>query len=143
MLSAAAHTLLRTLLHDVPGRHHLLTLNTGHTVCTTVERRGRTFDVQRPEVVERLHLALLRGAPAGLVVRTLVDALPRPNGERRSPTRLVRGWRVDRSGLIPLDEAQMFDAHCTDAVSGEPVPPEPGVEYTGAPSVDLSPLLGR
>ncbi|WP_394350462.1 hypothetical protein [Nocardiopsis quinghaiensis] len=58
------------------------------------------------------------------------------------PLKPVRGWRVADRGLVPLDEAQMFDAHCTDAASGEPVPPERGVVYTNAPAIDLAVFHG-
>jgi hypothetical protein len=36
----------------------------------------------------------------------------------------------------------MFDAHCTDSASGEPIPSERGVEYTSAPDIDLSAFNG-
>ncbi|MEU3048978.1 hypothetical protein ABZ705_21145 [Streptomyces sp. NPDC006984] len=60
----------------------------------------------------------LRGS-GGIVLRT-----SRPG----APDRL-HGWRLDRGRLTPLTAAEVFDAYCTDAVTGEPVPPEPGVEY--------------
>ena len=61
----------------------------------------------------------------------------RPDGVE-IPLKLVRGWVASDRTLYPLDEAAMFDAHCMDAASGEPLSPEEGVIYTGAPEVDLA-----
>ena len=51
--------------------------------------------------------------------------------ERALPDSLRDGW------LHPLTEAEVFNAHCTDAATGEPVPPEPGLTF--APGTDLPP----
>ncbi|MGW5877280.1 hypothetical protein ACWFMI_12125 [Nocardiopsis terrae] len=138
-LSTGALALLRSLLRDVPGDHHVLTLHTHHTMSTAVDRRAETFDAEHPQVVERLHAAVTGGAGASVVLRTVTDRISHtlPNGVE-IPVELVRGWYVTGHRLIPLDGARMFDAHCTDAASGEPLPPEHGVEYTGAPEIDLT-----
>ena len=47
----------------------------------------------------------------------------------------VRGWKVREGWLRPLTAAQVFDAYCTHARTGEPVPPEPGVDHL--PGLDL------
>lgn len=138
MLSSAAHTLLRLLFLDLPGERHVLTLHTGYAMSTAITHHEGTFEVEHPVVVERLHGAVLSGAQAALILRTF-PTRTEPN-TTHIPLEQVRGWRLDRGLLHPLDEAQMFDAHCTDSASGEPIPPEPGVEYTGAPSIDLSEL---
>lgn len=57
--------------------------------------------------------------PGGVVLRT---AAP---GRRDT----VRGWSLRDGWLRPLSEAEVFAAYCTDARTGEPVPPEPGVDY--------------
>ncbi|MBB5118305.1 hypothetical protein AF335_30260 [Streptomyces eurocidicus] len=59
--------------------------------------------------------------PGGVVLRT---TLP---GRRDT----VRGWNLRDGWLRPLTEAEVFAAYCTDAHTGEPVPPEPGVDYRG------------
>ncbi|MFE3459278.1 hypothetical protein ACFXKD_17185 [Nocardiopsis aegyptia] len=139
MLTTDARTLLSALLRDLPGDHHVLTLNTGHAMSTAVDVRGEDFDIEHPEVVERLCAAVTRPSPSALVLRTFTDRVSHtlPDGTA-VPIKLVRGWRVGEHTLYPLDEAEMFDAHCTDAASGEPLPPERGVEYTSAPEIDLS-----
>ncbi|RKS08125.1 hypothetical protein DFP74_3818 [Nocardiopsis sp. Huas11] len=139
MLTTDARTLLSALLRDLPGDHHILTLNTGHALSTTVDVRGEDFDVERPEVVERLCTAVTRASPSALVLRTFTDRIAHTRSDGTAvAVKLVRGWRVGEGRLVPLGEAEMFDAHCTDAASGEPLPPEPGVEYSSAPGIDLS-----
>ncbi|MFH8371109.1 hypothetical protein [Streptomyces sp. NPDC018031] len=66
-----------------------------------------------------LAAGIATGSPAGVVLRTSVDGLPDT----------VRGWALDDGWLRPLSEAEVFAAYCTDALTGEPVPPEPGVDY--------------
>jgi hypothetical protein len=41
----------------------------------------------------------------------------------------VCGWRLLDGWLEPLSEGEVFAAYCTDALTGEPVPPERGLEY--------------
>ncbi|MGW7189831.1 hypothetical protein ACWGIP_11865, partial [Streptomyces sp. NPDC054838] len=48
----------------------------------------------------------------------------------------VHGWRLDRGRLVALSAAAVFNAYCTDADTGEPVAPEPGVEYCPGYEVD-------
>ncbi|WP_017586000.1 hypothetical protein [Nocardiopsis ganjiahuensis] len=138
MLSPNAHALLRAVLRDLPGDHHILTLNARYPMSTAVDRRGEAFEVEHPEVAERLYTAFTGDSPAALVLRTFTDRTSHtlPHGVA-VPVKLVRGWRLGARSLIPLDEAEMFDAHCTDSASGEPLPPERGVEYTSAPVVEL------
>ncbi|PDP84526.1 hypothetical protein CQJ94_28075 [Glycomyces fuscus] len=139
MLSPRAHALLSALLDGLPGTKHILTLHTRHAMVTAVERRESGFDVERPAVVERLCTAVTSGGLAAVVLRTLTDQVSHtlPGGVE-VPVGLVRGWTVTERSLVPLDEARMFDAHCTDSASGEPIPPERGVVYTDAPAVDLT-----
>ncbi|WP_252395476.1 hypothetical protein [Streptantibioticus parmotrematis] len=68
-----------------------------------------------------LAAGLTTGSPGGLVLRT-------GRGTPDAPDR-VRGWTLRDGWLRPLTEAQVFNAYCTDAETGEPVPPEPGVSY--------------
>lgn len=141
MLSSAARTLLRLLFLDLAGERHILTLHTGYAMSTAITLGDETFDVEHPVVVERLYEAVASGAQAALILRTFTTHTSHTEpGGPNIPLKQVRGWRLDHGLLYPLDEAQMFDAHCTDSASGEPIPPEPGVEYTAAPAVDLSEL---
>jgi hypothetical protein len=68
-----------------------------------------------------LAVGLATGSPGGVVLRT-------GRGTPDAPDR-VRGWSLRDGWLHPLTEAEVFSAYCTDAETGEPVPPEPGVTY--------------
>jgi len=72
-----------------------------------------------------LAAGLATGSPGGIVLRTVSGSEPD----------LVRGWSLDAAWLRPLTAAEVFTAYCTDAGTGEPVGPEPGVEYL--PGLDL------
>jgi hypothetical protein len=74
-----------------------------------------------------LAAGLAVGSPGGMVMRT-----SRPCEPDR-----VRGWSLHDGWLQPLTEAEVFNAYCTDAETGEPVPPEPGVIYS--PGTELLP----
>ncbi|MGW1870446.1 hypothetical protein ACWCPS_33490 [Streptomyces mauvecolor] len=66
------------------------------------------------------------GTDGGLVVRT---RYPGATGER------VRGWRIRGGWLIPLTAGEVFSAYCTDALTGDPLSPEPDVEYSAGLSI--------
>lgn len=68
-----------------------------------------------------LAAGIAAGGPGGVVARTV-------DGTDTAPDR-VRGWCLRDGWLHPLTEAQVFAAYCTDARTGDPVPPEPGVAY--------------
>jgi hypothetical protein len=76
-----------------------------------------------------LAAAIATGGPGGLVLRT-------GDGTPAAPDH-VRGWTLRDGWPHPLTEAQVFDAYCTDAGTGDPVPPEPGVTYCAG--TDLPP----
>lgn len=72
-----------------------------------------------------LAAGLATGTPGGVVLRTVSGNTPD----------LVRGWNLDSAWLRPLTAAEVFTAYCTDAGTGEPIAPEPGVDYL--PGLDL------
>ncbi|MFI7385883.1 hypothetical protein [Streptomyces sp. NPDC049813] len=76
------------------------------------------------ELTTVMALAVVTGSPCALVVRTTADDSDR-----------VYGWRLKDERLRQLTAAQVFDAYCTDASSGDLTAPEPGVEYCTAPEV--------
>jgi hypothetical protein len=76
-------------------------------------------DAEGAEFVTVLAAGIALGSPGGVVLRTA------RTGE---PDR-VHGWRLERHGLAPLNAAEVFNAYCTDADTGEPVAPESGVDY--------------
>lgn len=139
MLTSRARILLSALLRDLPDRHHVLTLHTGQTAVTSIVLHDRGWDIEHPPVVERLCAIVAGGRGAAVILRSSTQKISHtlPDGTA-VPVKVVRGWQAADHALVPLDEAQMFDAHCTDAASGEPIPPERGVEFAPAPAVDLS-----
>ena len=86
-----------------------------------------------------LAVSFATGCPGGLVLRTR-PAEPSPEGVSARPEQ-VRGWRTRDGWLQPLTAAEVFDAYCTHAGTGEPVPPEPGVDHL--PGLPLSHPGGR
>jgi hypothetical protein len=66
-----------------------------------------------------LAVGIATDSSGGVVMRTSTG----------SDTDQVRGWSLHNSWLHPLTEAEVFNAYCTDAETGEPVPPEPGVVH--------------
>ena len=138
MLSPNARALLGALFRDLPGDRYILTLHTRHAMSTALDRRGEGFEIEHPEVVERLYTALATQAPAAVIVRAFTARLARPLPDGTpAPVERVLGWRLGGGSITPVDEAEMFNAHCVDAASGEPVPPESGVDYASAPGVEL------
>ncbi|AZS70469.1 hypothetical protein DDE74_05540 [Streptomyces lydicus] len=74
--------------------------------------------------------------PGGIVSRTT----PGPVGHDTTgaPAQdTVRGWSLRDSWPRALSAAEVFTAYCTDADTGEPIPPEHGVDY--APGLPLTP----
>ncbi|MDT3396735.1 hypothetical protein RKE29_08790 [Streptomyces sp. B1866] len=123
-----ASAALRALLAAAgPGAHHV--------VCSVPEGGTPMVGVLHAEVLPdgALRLAesdavvlctvlacgIASDGPGGIVLRTI--AAGRPD--------TVRGWSLRDGWPRPLTEAEVFAAYCTDADTGEPIPPEPGVVY--------------
>jgi hypothetical protein len=54
----------------------------------------------------------------------------------------LHGWRLHQGRLDPLTAGEVFSAYCTDAATGDPLSPEPGVEYcAGFPVTNGEPPL--
>ncbi|MFE2308723.1 hypothetical protein, partial [Streptomyces sp. NPDC059411] len=126
---------LEQLVHRAgPGRHHLVC-----SVPTEDEQLMAVLHAEtRPEgppgiegregldFVTVLAAGLALGGPGGLVLRSTTEG----HQDR------VHGWRLDHGRLVPLSAAAVFNAYCTDADTGDPVAPEPGVEYRPGYEVD-------
>lgn len=133
----ATSVLTALLRRAEPGVHHLVCSLGGDgadgpdgrplTASLSAELGGDgEVRVAEPEALVLctvLAAGLATGRPAGLVLRSAADAA--------APQR-VRGWSVHQGRPRALTEAEVFAAYCTDARTGEPVPPEPGVSYTAA-----------
>ncbi|WP_392676066.1 hypothetical protein [Streptomyces sp. LN785] len=129
----ASHLLMRTLETAGPGSHHL--------VCSTPTENEQLLAVLRAEsgtsgparlepgegaeFVTVLAVGVALESQGGLVLRTSNPGAP----DR------VHGWRLNRGSLVPLTAGEVFSAYCTDADTGDPVSPEPGVEY--CPGFDI------
>ncbi|MFJ2177484.1 hypothetical protein ACIOHE_31895 [Streptomyces sp. NPDC087851] len=147
----ASHILLRLLEEAGPGTHHLVcsvpaadeqllavlhadrdegTLPTSGATPpsdatapgagTFLDGAPALFDAsEAAEFVTVLAAGVALESAGGVVLRTTVPG---------TPDRL-RGWRLAAGNLVPLTEGEVFSAYCTDADTGEPLSPEPGVEY--------------
>ncbi|MGK5733817.1 hypothetical protein [Streptomyces sp. URMC 124] len=135
---ARATALLRRIIKAVgPGTHHL--------VCS-IPAEGQTPLVAVLRTQSRDDGLLHLGEAAALIFCTVLAAgiaTERPGGVvlrsmRPDERDTVRGWTLKDGGrLHPLTEAEVFAAYCTDARTGEPVPPEPDVDYrAGLPLED-------
>ncbi|MFT2018451.1 hypothetical protein ACMA1D_21810 [Streptomyces sp. 796.1] len=112
-----------------PGRHHLVcsvSLESGSLIAALHVRTAPDTPTDPPAEDDDRHafrmvLAVgLAGAHSGGVVLRTTG----PDGRDT-----VHGWALRDGWLAPLTEAQVFSAYCTDPDTGEPVSPEPGVEY--------------
>lgn len=130
----ASLALMRLIEAVGPGLHH--------AVCSVPADGEQLVAVLHAECPEpgRVHIrewdalvfctvlavAVAEGSPGGVVLRSTEDGRD-----------TVRGWSLRDGWPRPLTEAEVFAAYCTDAETGEPVPPEPGVEYR--PGLPLPP----
>ncbi|WP_329418833.1 hypothetical protein [Streptomyces sp. NBC_01268] len=123
----ASRLLVRLLDTAGPGTHHLVCsvpagdeqlLAVLHTSRDTTGP-ARLDSSEGAEFVTVLATGIALGTPGGVVLRTHAPD---------APARL-HGWRLHQGRLHPLTEAEVFDAYCTDARTGEPISPEPGVDY--------------
>lgn len=95
-------------------------------VLHAVTRPDGTWDVDESALLlfcSVLAAGLAGGSPGGLVTRTTVSTASHVSRET------VRGWCLQHGWLTPLTEGEVFSAYCTHAGTGDPLPPEPGVEY--------------
>ncbi|NGO81464.1 hypothetical protein G6045_38275 [Streptomyces sp. YC504] len=137
---ALASRLLTRVLDSVGhGAHHLVCSASlpAHDLTaalhSSADPDGR-IDLDEQEAMEFasvLAVALATRSAGGLVARSST-----PDTRDR-----VQGWRLQGELLVPLTAAEVFDAYCTDIHSGEPLPPESGVDYCAAP--DLGPFEGH
>ncbi|MFE1784186.1 hypothetical protein ACFW9F_16780, partial [Streptomyces sp. NPDC059506] len=110
-----------------PGTHHLVCsvttdgapLTSALHIDNSRDEELRLGEADALVLTTVLAAGLATGAPGGVVMRSI-----RP-GARDT----VRGWALHDGWLRPLTEAEVFNAYCTDAATGEPVAPEPGVDH--------------
>ncbi|MEU8352780.1 hypothetical protein [Streptomyces sp. NPDC048845] len=111
-----------------PGTHHLVcSVPAGDTPLTAVLHTGAAREGGPSGIPEEdaLHFCSVLAAgiatdsPGGVVMRT----------EHTERNDQVRGWVLRHAWPRPLTGAEVFTAYCTDPLTGEPVPPEPGVDH--------------
>ncbi|MEU6894344.1 hypothetical protein ABZ934_21555 [Streptomyces sp. NPDC046557] len=131
----AAGALKRLVDGAGPGHHHLVCsvptdteqlVAVLHAEAPGAESRPRIEGREGMDFVTVLAAGIALGGAGGLVLRSTSEDCP----DR------VHGWRLDRGRLVALSAAAVFNAYCTDADTGDPVAPEPGVEYCPGYEVD-------
>lgn len=119
----AGRLLTRLLETAGTGTHHLVcSVPAGDDQLLAILHTDGTAppeDSTGTEFTAVLAVGIALAAPAGLVLRTST-----PGTRDR-----LHGWRLTDGTLAPLTEAEVFAAYCTDARTGEPLSPEPGVDY--------------
>ncbi|CAM5240387.1 hypothetical protein [Streptomyces aurantiogriseus] len=131
---ARASALLARILDTAPpGNRHLVCSVTGtpETLVAVLHADGPangTTPLDEAEALEFttvLALGLATQSPGGMVMRTSSPDAPDQ----------IYGWRLRGDGLEPLTAGEVFDAYCTDVVSGDLIPPEAGVDYCEPPDL--------
>ncbi|MGA5067017.1 hypothetical protein ACPB9E_25175 [Streptomyces exfoliatus] len=122
----AARLLARLLDAAGPGTHHLVcsVQAADDQLLAVLLAHGTPHppaveDAAAAEFTAVLAAGIALGAPGGVVLRTSDP------GNRDH----LHGWRLTAGNLTPLTEAEVFAAYCTDARTGEPLSPEPGVDH--------------
>ncbi|MCZ0983842.1 hypothetical protein O1L60_44575 [Streptomyces diastatochromogenes] len=126
---AVADHILAALTDALTGDRH-------HIVCT--------FEDGDDVLAAPLHLARVCGALAASAEDTVRFLLTLAAGVCQGRSGLtvrsskvgavdeVRAWSLGHGAITPLNRAQTFAAYCTDAATGEPIPPQPDTEYCDA-----------
>ncbi|MFR9725090.1 hypothetical protein ACL02R_17250 [Streptomyces sp. MS19] len=132
----AASLLTRVLERTGPGAHHMVaSLLTGAGPLTAALRADtaaeggiRLAEADALVLCTVLAAGLATEDPGGLVLRS-------SPGETGEWPEQVCGWSLRGGRLHALTEGEVFTAYCTDALTGEPVAPEPDVVYRAAPAI--------
>lgn len=138
----AAGLLVQLLDNSGPGTRHLVcsvpaapeTLLAALHAAQDAEGNAELDETEALEFTTVLAVGIATHSAAGLVMRITAEGRP----DR------VQGWRLHGGRLLPLTASEVFDAYCTDAVSGDLVAPESGVDYCAAPPIgDAEPEGGH
>jgi hypothetical protein len=130
----AARLVIRLFETAGPGTHHLVCSVPAESEQLLAvlhaengsDGRVRVDEAEAAEFATVLAIGIALQSPGGLVLRTSASGVP----DR------LRGWKLRLGRLMPLTTAEVFSAYCTDVETGDPVAPEPGVEYCAGFDVD-------
>ncbi|MGP4004262.1 hypothetical protein [Streptomyces sp. 8N706] len=120
-----------------PGTHHVVCsvpvgaaslIATCHAECDD-RARVRLLESEALLLSTVLAAGIATDSRGGIVIRSSPPAPRRAGADTGAGTDIVRGWALRDGWPRPLSEAEVFTAYCTDADTGEPVPPEHGVDY--------------
>ncbi|WP_141923145.1 hypothetical protein [Haloactinospora alba] len=108
-------------------------------MSTEFHQHDDGYAVEHSEVLDHLATTLIGGNDAAVILRSFTDKVSHTltNGTT-IPVKRVCGWRVHGGAFHPLEAGQMYTVFHTDAGTGEPIPPEKGVEIVDAWTVDLT-----
>ncbi len=135
----AFHTLRRLLDTAGAGIHHLVcSVPAPDEQLLAVLHADTSADVPSAPTADTEQTAVAALDPAeaaefatvlavGMALETTGGIVLRTSNPD-TPDRL-HGWRLHQGLLVPLTAGEVFSAYCTDAATGEPLSPEPGVEY--------------
>ncbi|MFM9448529.1 hypothetical protein [Streptomyces acidiscabies] len=134
----ASALLTRILDSASPGHRHLVcSVSTAPETLIAVlhaesvpDGTTRLDETEALEFTTILALGIATHSPGGLVLRVTA-----PGTRDR-----VHGWRLRGEDLEPLTAAEVFDAYCTDAESGDLISPESDVDYCAPPDLGDDPL---
>ncbi|MFH8795428.1 hypothetical protein [Streptomyces sp. NPDC017941] len=128
----ASDLLMRVLGTEGPATRHLVCSvpSDGQTLLAAL-RVTRGAD-GHPELDETEALEFTTVLAVGIAVRSSGGLVMRAGDGTRDR---VHGWRLQGERLHPLSAAEVFDAYCTDALSGDLIAPESGVDYCAAPDL--------
>lgn len=126
-VARATRVLTRLLEVAGPGTHHLVCSVPApdEQLLAVLHAQGDTTAAtalateEGTEFVTVLAAGIALRSSGGVVLRTSRPGAPD----------YLHGWRLDRGRLTPLTAGEVFSAYCTDAATGDPLPPEPGAEY--------------
>ncbi|TXS51517.1 hypothetical protein [Streptomyces sp. t39] len=127
--SCAQASRLLTRLLDVagPGTHHLVCSVPApdEQLLAVLHAEGDTTAAAALDAEEGIEFVTVLAA--GIALRSSGGVVLRTS--RPGAPDYLHGWRLEGGRLTPLTAGEVFSAYCTDAATGDPLPPEPGVEY--------------
>jgi hypothetical protein len=126
----ASNILMRLLEVAGPGEHHLVCSVPGpdeQLLAVLHAQGGTTSSASSAQIDAEEGAEFVTVLAAGIALEGAGGLVLRTSGPDTADR--VHGWRLHRGRLEPLTAGEVFSAYCTDAATGDPLSPEPGVEY--------------